>query len=158
MDTQKGLIPMLREFGLAAMALGAAMIATPAHAAGTGINPGNPGGLVTDSGTLAPGIVYSGQCDYGFVAAGVNGGGATFVINGVGSAAGVDRGSPVIATGVRCRLYKDAVNHYAGPTFTPGTTSQASSTFTSNSVTGGTICVLVYADLRDGRRLSSVEF
>lgn len=132
--------------GLAsAAAAGTMLIPTAAFAVDTAVL-----GLADVASTVG-GVAFAGHCQYEFAAAGVGGGGATYVVEGAGSAVGTN----VLDTQVICTVIKDGVSHTFASAFTPLDAAVAEGTFKSNSLTAGTTCVEVRAFLTSGATVSS---
>ena len=97
------------------------------------------------------GVAWAGHCAYEFVAAGVNGGGATFVVEGVGAAVG----AAVRDTKIVCTVVKNGITHTFQSQFLPGAAAATAGTFTSNSLAAGTTCAQVFAFLSNGTTVHS---
>ncbi|HEU0130130.1 MAG TPA: hypothetical protein VFQ85_03970 [Mycobacteriales bacterium] len=139
---------MNRRHTVAALALLAATATgLPARAAGGGVDAGDDGGLVYVT-YSAGGADLTGACTYVRYAAGVGGSGITYQVVGAGSTGGVYQGIPVVATGVRCRFLLGSTMYVSGPEYLPGAVAETDRAVTSTNAAGGTVCVTVYAVLR----------
>ena len=137
-------VPVLA--ALSAAGLMASLVSsTTANAADTGVL--GSADVVQNS----DGVVWAGHCAYEFAAAGVNGGGATFVVEGVGGAVG----AAVRDTKVVCTVVKNGIPHTFASQFITGAAAAAAGTFTSNSLAAGTTCAQVFAFLSNGDTVHS---
>lgn len=102
-------------------------------------------GVSTDVGTSG-GVAFAGYCNYEYVGAGVGGGGATYAINGAGTATGTN----VLDTEVICTVTQNGVVHSASDGFLPGDAAVAAGTFKSDSLSTGLVCTTIEAFLRNG--------
>lgn len=100
---------------------------------------------------VAVGVTFEGYCTYEYAAAGVGGGGATYVVNGTGAAVGTN----VLATKVICSVTKDGYERKVQSAFTTGPAAVAVGSFSSASLSAGRTCVEVQAFLSTGATVSS---
>lgn len=93
----------------------------------------------------------SGYCTYARSGAGVESGygDVTFTVGGEATAVGRYRGTEVVATGVKCDLYKPDAIVTTGSQFAPGSAVAAATSYTSYDARGGMICTTVYALFRE---------
>ena len=145
----------VRLLALAGVAVSLAA-AVPAGAIGTGASTDVVGTAIvsrdisTNIGSVtAPSVAsFNGQCTYARYAAGVGGSGITFTLVGEATASGTYKGIPVVATGVKCWLYKPDMTVISGPEYLPGFVSETHRSVNSDSAVGGRVCVEVLATLR----------
>lgn len=121
------------------------MAAAPASATDTGVL-----GVADVVGT-ASGVVFTGHCQYEFAAAGVGGGGATYVVEAVGTATS----AAVRDAQVICTVNKPDGSHTVASQFLPGDAAAAAGTFRSASLAAGSTCVEVKAFLSSGATVHS---
>lgn len=131
---------------IAAAVIIAAVAAVPTAASAAGANAGLGGTSFTYE--VSDLTVFAGKCTYAREAAGLGGGGITYHVVGVGTAGGSYRGIPVVATGIRCRLFLPTVTVTAGPEYLPGTVAETDTSYTTNDASRGAICTTIYAVLR----------
>lgn len=141
---------------LALAGVAATLAAAPsAGAAGTGAHTDLAGTAVmartldSNSSVSGPSLAtFNGQCTYARYAAGVGGSGITFTLVGVGSSSGAYKGVPIVATGIKCTLYKPDMTIVASQSNLPGYVSETHRSQDSNDARGGQVCVEMFATLQ----------
>ena len=93
----------------------------------------------------SPGSGLSGGCKY---AQRSSGGGVTYEIAGVVTAAGTYQGIPFVAVRIRCRLFLGASVYTADSGFLPGPVAATHRSVVSGTVSGGRVCATAYGILR----------
>lgn len=93
----------------------------------------------------------SGYCTYARSGAGLDdGGGGTirFTVAGEATAAGRYKGVEIVATGIKCVLYKPDQTVVSGPEFAPGALAVTNRSIDSYDARGGVVCAEAWALLR----------
>lgn len=128
-------------------AVAACALAAPAHAAGDGIITDYLGSVVL-SVTPTVSTSLSANCTYTRTSAGLGGGPVSFDVVAEATALGTYKGVEIVATAVRCRVFKPERVIDTQEQWYPGQAAVASATASSYNAKVDALCVQVLAILR----------